>query len=81
LLKGRHANHLLLDYFPAGNPSPLIFKTFVALLTLQGNLTSSIHSPADLFWGQLGGCLECLDVGTTTVVDHAHMNYSPDHGT
>jgi hypothetical protein len=32
-----------------------------------------------MFWGELGGCLECLDVGTTTVVDHAHLNYSADH--
>jgi hypothetical protein len=46
---------------------------------MLGNFTSSLHSPADFFWGQLGGCLECLDVGTTTVVDHAHLNYSPDH--
>ncbi|TAQ83203.1 hypothetical protein B7494_g8474 [Chlorociboria aeruginascens] len=44
-----------------------------------GNFTSSLHDPSDIFWGELGGCLECLDVGTTTVVDHAHMNYSPDH--
>lgn len=44
-----------------------------------GNFTSSLHSPADMYWGQLGGCLECLDVGTTTVVDHAHLNYSAEH--
>ncbi|KAL3421764.1 hypothetical protein PVAG01_05920 [Phlyctema vagabunda] len=45
----------------------------------HGFFISSLHSPSDLFWGQLGGSLECLDVGTTTVVDHAHLNYSPDH--
>ncbi|KAL5327980.1 hypothetical protein ACEPPN_005686 [Leptodophora sp. 'Broadleaf-Isolate-01'] len=61
LLKGRHANETLIDYFPSGN------------------FPSSLHSPADMFWGELGGCLECLDVGTTTVVDHAHLNYSPEH--
>ncbi|KAH6711853.1 hypothetical protein BKA61DRAFT_97266 [Leptodontidium sp. MPI-SDFR-AT-0119] len=60
LLKGRHANDLLLDYFG------------------HGNFTKSIHTPEDLFWGQLAGCLECLDVGTTTVVDHAHLNDSPE---
>lgn len=37
------------------------------------------YTPTDLFWGQLGGCLEALDAGTTMVVDHAHMNYSPQH--
>lgn len=61
LLKGRHADQLLLDYMPCGN------------------FPSSIHDPAEIFWGQLGGCLECLDVGTTTVVDFAHLNYSPEH--
>ncbi|PVH72717.1 Metallo-dependent hydrolase [Cadophora sp. DSE1049] len=60
LLKGRHGNDLLLDYFG------------------HGNFTNSIHSPEDLFWGQLAGCLECLEAGTTTVVDHAHLNSSPD---
>jgi hypothetical protein len=45
----------------------------------KGSFASSLHSPSDMYWGQLGGCLECLDVGTTTVVDHAHLNYSPEH--
>lgn len=45
-----------------------------------GIAQSSNYTPEDIFWGQLGGCLEMLDAGTTTVVDHAHMNYSPDHG-
>jgi hypothetical protein len=50
-----------------------------AISNFIGNFTSSIHNPTDVFWGQLGGCLECLDVGTTTVVDFAHINYSPEH--
>ncbi|KAJ7853100.1 hypothetical protein B0H13DRAFT_2238136 [Mycena leptocephala] len=29
--------------------------------------------------GELGGCMEAIDGGTTTVVDHAHINYSADH--
>ncbi|KAL4782569.1 Metallo-dependent hydrolase [Aspergillus varians] len=37
------------------------------------------YTPEDIFWGQLGGCLEALDAGTTTVVDHAHMNISAAH--
>ena len=45
-----------------------------------GITQSSNYTPEDIFWGQLGGCLEMLDAGTTTVVDHAHMNYSPEHG-
>ncbi|KAH8649475.1 hypothetical protein BGZ60DRAFT_437373 [Tricladium varicosporioides] len=61
LLKGRHANELLLDYFH------------------NGNFTSAMHKPEDIFWGELGGVLECLDAGTTTVVDHSHHNYSPEH--
>jgi hypothetical protein len=38
------------------------------------------YTPEDVFWGQLGGCLEAIDAGTTFVVDHAHMTYSPEHG-
>jgi hypothetical protein len=49
------------------------------MLKSQGNFTSSLHTPDDAFWGQLGGYLESIDVGTTTVVDHAHVNYSPEH--
>lgn len=42
-------------------------------------MQSSNYTPEDIFWGELGGCLEALNAGTTTVVDHAHMNYSPAH--
>ncbi|PYI31743.1 Metallo-dependent hydrolase [Aspergillus indologenus CBS 114.80] len=60
-LKGRHADHTLIEYMPTGNLQQVNF------------------SPADIFWGELGGCLEALDAGTTTVVDHAHMNVTPAH--
>ncbi|EHK25605.1 uncharacterized protein TRIVIDRAFT_167858 [Trichoderma virens Gv29-8] len=62
-LKGRHADHTLLEYVPTGN------------------MQSFNYIPEDIFWGELGGCLEALNAGTTTVVDHAHMNYSPAHNT
>jgi len=42
-------------------------------------MQSSNYVPEDVFWGELGGCLEALDAGTTTLVDHAHINISPDH--
>jgi cytosine/adenosine deaminase-related metal-dependent hydrolase len=45
----------------------------------SGNLSASFFTPADVFWGQLGGALEAMDAGITTVVDHAHINYSTDH--
>ncbi|MCJ1245271.1 hypothetical protein MMC30_002474 [Trapelia coarctata] len=44
-----------------------------------GNLACSFFTPGDIFWGQLAGALEALDSGTTTVVDHAHLNYSEEH--
>ncbi|KAH8428343.1 uncharacterized protein LDX57_006044 [Aspergillus melleus] len=47
----------------------------------DGNFISSFLSPQDVFWSQLAGALECVDSGTTTVVDHAHINYSPEHST
>jgi cytosine/adenosine deaminase-related metal-dependent hydrolase len=45
----------------------------------SGNAQAVNYSPQDVFWGVLGGCLEALDAGTTTVVDHAHINVSPAH--
>ncbi|KAI9733641.1 MAG: hypothetical protein M1834_003243 [Cirrosporium novae-zelandiae] len=44
-----------------------------------GNMTSYAYKPEDVFWGQLGGCLEAIDAGTTTVVDHAHVAISREH--
>lgn len=44
-----------------------------------GNMQSFHHSPEDIFWGELGGCVELLQAGVTTVLDHAHLNYSPEH--
>lgn len=58
-LKGRHSEHTLVEYMPAGCYS------------------GSFYTVPDLFWGQLAGALEALDGGTTTVVDHAHLNLSP----
>lgn len=42
-------------------------------------MQSANYTPEDVFWGELGGCLEALDAGTTTLVDHAHINISPAH--
>ncbi|KAL8655970.1 MAG: hypothetical protein Q9210_000567, partial [Variospora velana] len=44
-----------------------------------GNIQSSNYTAEDIFWGQLGGCMEALDAGTTTVVDHAHCTQTPAH--
>ena len=41
---------------------------------------SYTYSPIDTYWGQLSGCLEAIHAGTTTVLDHAHIAYSVDHG-
>ena len=60
-LKGRHANHTLLNYFPSGN------------------FTAKLFTAEDAFWGQLGGCMEMIDCGTTSVADYAHINISPEH--
>ncbi|EXJ89452.1 hypothetical protein A1O3_02519 [Capronia epimyces CBS 606.96] len=47
----------------------------------KGNMQGYFYTGHDIFWGQLGGALEAIDAGTTCVVDHAHMNYSPETGT
>lgn len=41
---------------------------------------SYTYTPADTYWGQLSGCLEAIHAGTTTVLDHAHIAYSAEHG-
>lgn len=56
-----------------------MFCEFLLDYMYKVNLQSSNHTPADIYWSQLAGYLECLDAGTTTVVDHAHMNYSAKH--
>ncbi|KAK3642672.1 hypothetical protein LTR56_010720 [Elasticomyces elasticus] len=38
----------------------------------SGRLLSNVFNAEDVFWGQLGGCMEMIDGGTTTVVDYAH---------
>ncbi|KAF3189794.1 hypothetical protein TWF788_009777 [Orbilia oligospora] len=60
-LKGRHANHMLLEYIPTGN------------------LTAFLFGPNDVYLGELGGLMELIDAGVTTVVDHCHAIYSPEH--
>lgn len=45
----------------------------------KGNFTSQIFTPEDVYWGQLGGCLEMIDGGTTAAADYAHINISPEH--
>ncbi|KAK2606065.1 hypothetical protein QQS21_003583 [Conoideocrella luteorostrata] len=41
---------------------------------------SFTFTPDDVYWGNLAGCLEAIDAGTTTVLDFAHMNWTKDHG-
>lgn len=60
-LKGRHPDHTLVEYMPAGCYS------------------GTFYEPRDLFWGQLAGAMESVDAGTTTVVDHSHINLGPDY--
>lgn len=45
----------------------------------SGNFMSKLFTPEDTFYGQLGGCLEMIDCGTTTVADFAHINHSAEH--
>ncbi|PNP61557.1 hypothetical protein FNYG_13707 [Fusarium nygamai] len=42
-------------------------------------LQSFNYTPQDIYWGQLAGCLEAIDAGTTYVLDHCHGCKSPEH--
>ncbi|PCH04011.1 Amidohydrolase 1 [Penicillium occitanis (nom. inval.)] len=48
---------------------------------VSGGIQAYNYSPEDIFWGQLAGCLQSINAGVTTVVDHAHMTYSPENVT
>ncbi|AGB25779.1 cytosine deaminase-like metal-dependent hydrolase [Mycobacterium sp. JS623] len=37
------------------------------------------YTPEDVYWGELGGALENLSAGTTTVVDTSQCSYTPEH--
>jgi len=67
-------NHLWLTQMKARHAEQTLYEYMYT-----GNLQSFNFDPDDMYWGQLGGCLECIDAGTTTVVDHAHLTYSPEH--
>lgn len=45
----------------------------------SGCYSGTFYTMADLFWGQLAGAMESVDAGTTTVVDHSHLNLGPDY--
>ncbi|KAL0944807.1 amidohydrolase family protein [Colletotrichum truncatum] len=44
----------------------------------SGNFSGVFYTAEDAFWGELGGALEAIDGGTTTVVDHSHLNLGPE---
>ena len=46
------------------------------LISTQGIFQAANFGPDEIYWGQLAACLECINAGTTTVVDHSHLNYS-----
>ena len=87
-LKGRHAEQNLLGIMSSGKHIALIFRLFRSAAgaksltnTPLGNMACYSFEPEDIYWGQLAGCLEALDAGTTTVLDHAHGCYTAEHGT
>lgn len=49
------------------------------ILTVAALTAPFAFHPADMYWANLSGALEAIDSGTTTVLDHAHCNYTKDH--
>lgn len=56
-----------------------MLKVAKRMLNYSGTVASKYFTAEDGFWGNLAGCLEAIDAGTTTVLDHAHLNWSPEH--
>ncbi|EWY79603.1 hypothetical protein FOYG_17238 [Fusarium oxysporum NRRL 32931] len=46
---------------------------------VTGNMMSYAYTTSDIYWGQLSGCLEAMNAGTTTVLDHSHAGYTAAH--
>ncbi|KAL6249918.1 hypothetical protein RBB50_002219 [Rhinocladiella similis] len=42
-------------------------------------MASFAYEPDDVYWGQLAGCMDSLNAGTTTVLDHSHASYTSHH--
>lgn len=80
-LKGRHSDELLMDYMITGKRSGKPNFCHGDVNPVTGNQQSYSFTPKDIFWGELAGCLESIDSGVCTLVDHAHMTNSPDYGT
>ena len=50
------------------------------LLIIEPVTALSLHiSPDEVYWGNLSGAMEAIDAGTTTILDHAHLNWTPQH--
>lgn len=56
-----------------------MLKATQPILNRSGTIASKYFTAEDGFWGNLAGCMEAIDAGTTTVLDHAHLNWSRDH--
>ncbi|MCJ1477421.1 hypothetical protein MMC13_006092 [Lambiella insularis] len=52
--------------------------TFIDYM-VSTNSQSYNYTPEEFFYGQLAGCLEAIDVGTTTVLDHNNGCYTEQH--
>ncbi|RKL43973.1 hypothetical protein BFJ70_g4285 [Fusarium oxysporum] len=81
-LKGRHAEEGLVAYMVTGKNlfASTASRTWPLILYFRlGNMMSYAYTTSDIYWGQLSGCLEAMNAGTTTVLDHSHAGYTAAH--
>lgn len=78
--KGVFGDMALLPY--------LAMSTFISVLSNFNIKNAHNHvahasglefTERDMFWSNLSDNMEALDAGTTTTLDHAHMNWSQHH--
>lgn len=84
MLKGLFGNAQFLEYLAVSklSPSLLFCSTYHANNELTQLLVTALSTkltPEDMFWGTLAGCMEAIDAGTTTALDHAHLNWTNQH--
>lgn len=77
-LKGLCEDLTCVSYFAQSKSPASACRCFTDLVKVF--TSSSVFTPEDVFWGSLAGCMEAIDAGTTSVLDFAHMNWTPEHG-
>lgn len=77
-LKGLFGDMALLPYL-AISEWPKSLNNMPPTDDVSAHAAGLVFKPQDIFWASLAGSLEAIDAGTTTILAHAHINWSQEH--